>query len=345
MRFLPKKISPLDKSFFYRQFANLITSGLPLTDIFAILQQDLDNSRFEKVIKKIHQDLERNVPLHDSFARQGKHFGKLAPELLRTCDQFGALKAALLMLARDQDWNHLIKKVRRNLLFWPLSYLTGIILLLNLMMIFVIPVFEEMFNSLGGELPLPTAFVISVARWWWISLILTGFIVIVWFLKNRLNRLAVIVDWIVVKLPLVGRLSKKIASAKFVHTFALLVQTEVPIAKTLEIAARSADNTLLVKKFSRIEHDLNSGISLSKALRNCAAVPKRLTQIAAIADKGGSVEDMAGWIEALYSEMYVEDLMKFQNTMQFMLKWIIGLTIAVVAISLYLPIFKMGGAL
>ena len=345
MFFLPKKISSIDKSFFYRQFANLLSTDLSLTDIFEILENDLDNSFFEKVIKRISEDLKRKVPLHDCFARQTKYFGKHAPELLRICDEHGALKAALLMLARDQEWDRIVKNVGRNILIWPLFYLTGLILLLNLMMIFVIPVLEQMFNSFGGELPIITQITVSVGRWWWIIPMFVIFLVTVRFFRKYINWVALIVDWFVVQLPFVGKLSKNNASNKFVHTFTLLGQARVPVMLILEAAPKSLENRYLKRQYLKLKNAVDSGEPLSKALRNCRYVPNRLAQVVKITEKGKPTNEVVSWLETLYSEMFIEDLMKFQGKMQFILKWIIGILIGIVGISMYLPLFKMGGLL
>ena len=333
------RIAPLDLARLYQQLAALLLTGMPLAECFEILRQDIDSPQLAKVVDELHHAAQEGLSLSECFAKSTLQTRDIVIRLLIGAQTHQEMHVILMALGDEQDQLGLITKVKRKLFFWPFVYLffaAGFMLVLT---IFVLPAFSDFYSGVNVPLPLPTQIILWFGPYVMLSLAALG---VGWFglYKAKFPLVCNVTDRVAVGLPIIGTLSKRVAVSHYIRTLSLYLLWNIPPHEALELAARSVDNSAIGRALT---HDTtNQDRSLLENLRANVLVPKRFIKAIMIAERTNTVKEVLRYNIDAYSATMVDDMLLYQDSIELFFKITVGALFALIAIGVYLPIFKMG---
>ncbi len=335
---------------FTRQFSVMIDAGLPLVQCLEILAGQQENKMFQKVLTGTRAAVEGGATLSAAMRQYEKVFDALYVNLVEAGETGGILDTILQRLSSYIEKNVKLKRAVKSALVYPIAVLSvagGVIVLLLWK---VVPIFATLFLGLGVELPLPTRIVIALSNFVgsiFGFLILVAFVGIiiglkVWY-KTPVGRMAI--DRVLLKLPLIGLLLRKIAVARFTRTLGTLISSGVPILEGLEITARTAGNAVIEKSLLEVRKALEGGRNLADPLKDTNVFPGMVTQMIGVGEQTGAMDAMLQKIADFYEDEVdaaVKDLLAALEPLMIV---ILGLVVGGIVISMYLPLFSLIGQL
>jgi type IV pilus assembly protein PilC len=335
---------------FTRQFSVMIDAGLPLVQCLEILAGQQENKMFQKVLTGTRAAVEGGATLSAAMRTYDKVFDALYVNLVEAGETGGILDTILQRLSSYIEKNVKLKRAVKSALVYPIAVLSvagGVIVLLLWK---VVPIFATLFLGLGVELPLPTRIVIALSNFVgsiFGFLILVAFIgaivaLKVWY-QTPIGRMAI--DRVLLKLPLIGLLLRKIAVARFTRTLGTLISSGVPILEGLEITARTAGNAVIEKSLMEVRKALEGGRNLADPLKETNVFPGMVTQMIGVGEQTGAMDAMLQKIADFYEDEVdaaVKDLLAALEPMMIV---ILGLVVGGIVISMYLPLFSLIGQL
>jgi type IV pilus assembly protein PilC len=345
-----KKITDKDITMFTRQLAVMMKAGVPLLQSFDIVGRGHSNASVGKLLMDIKTDVETGSSLAQAFRKYPLYFDALFCNLVAAGESAGILDSLLDRLATYKEKILAIKGKIKSALFYPIAVIVVALVVTAVIMIFVIPVFKDLFKSFGADLPGPTLVVMAISdwfigNWWWLF---PGLIGGIWFFLYTWKRNATlqrIMDRLVLKLPVFGEVLRKAAIARWCRTLATMFAAGVPLVEALDSVAGAAGNYVYYAATKQIQSEVSTGTSLTAAMTNSNVFPNMVLQMSAIGEESGALDAMLGKV-ADFFEAEVDDAVDaLSSLMEPMIMVILGGLIGSIVIAMYLPIFKMGQAI
>ena len=346
---LPKlgtgKVPIKDLAVFFRQFSVMIDAGLPLVQCLEILAANQENLFFQKCLTGVRTSVEGGSNLSNAMRQYPKIFDDLTTNMIEAGEAGGILDTILQRLATYVEKNVKLKAAVKSALIYPISVISIACLVIGALLKFVVPIFANMFNSMGVDLPLATAIVIRVSnfvgRWWW--LVLTFFVLVIVAIrqvrKDPRGRYAL--DKFLLNLPVLGEVLRKIAVARFTRTLGTLITSGVPILEGLAITARTSGNAVLEDALMKVRKAVEEGRTIVDPLKECGVFPNMVTQMIGVGEATGAMDAMLQKIADFYEDEVDAATKDLLTLLEPILIGFLGLTVGAIVISLYMPLFSM----
>jgi type IV pilus assembly protein PilC len=342
-----KKISDKDICFFTRQLSTMLKAGVPLLQSFDIISQGNAHPAFSKLLQEIRADVETGSSLHSAFKRHPEYFDALYCNLIAAGEQAGILEEILARLALYKEKTLAIKRKIRSAMIYPLAILGVAAIVTTVIMIWVIPAFKDVFASFGAQLPLPTLMVIwlsdtFVSYWYWVlSLLIISSILFVRAWK-RSPAMQVATDRLLLQLPLFGTVIRKAIIARWTRTLSTMFAAGVPLVESLDSVGGASGNAVYVEATRKISAAVSSGSSLVSAMQTTKVFPAMVTQMVAIGEESGALDQMLTKVAEFHEEEVDNAVASLSTLMEPVIMVILGVVIGGLVIAMYLPIFQLG---
>jgi len=342
-----RAIKQRDIAIFTRQLATMMKAGVPLLQSFDIVARGNPNPRMTKLLNDIRNDVETGTSLSSAFRKHPLYFDSLYCNLVEAGEAGGILEALLDRLAIYQEKTMAIKSKIKSALMYPVAVIVVAFIVLTVIMLFVIPSFEDVFKSFGGELPAPTLAVIWMSKffvsWWWaiLGVIFGGgyFFMQTW---KRSEKMQMTMDRLLLKAPIFGDLINKAVIARWTRTLSTMFAAGVPLVEALDSVGGAAGNAVYQKATEQIQKDVSTGSALTTCMTAAGVFPSMVLQMTAIGEESGSLDHMLGKAAEFYEDEVDEMVKGLSSLMEPFIIVILGTLIGGIVISMYLPIFKLG---
>lgn len=334
-----------DITLFTRQFATMISAGLPLLQCLKILIDQVENKNFQSVLKQMVSDVEGGSTLSDSMRKQKGVFTDLYTNMVQAGEEGGALDVILMRLANYLEKSEALTRKIKGALVYPAVIFIVAIVASIVLLVFVIPVFAAMFSSFGGELPLPTKIVMAMsdfmkANFILVVVVLIGLAVGFNFFKKTPQG-TVIIDRLSLKMPVFGNLIQKTAIARFSRTLATLMSSGVNIISALETTARTSGNAVVEAAIMKSRSSIQEGESISSPMSKEPVFPPMVTQMIKIGEETGGLEEMLTKVADFYDEEVDAAVETLMSALEPIIVVVIGVVIGGMVMAMYLPMFQM----
>lgn len=346
---LPKlgsgKVPVKDIAIFFRQFSVMIDAGLPLVQCLEILGGNQENVAFQKCLNGVRTTVEGGSTLANAMRGYPKIFDDLTTNMIEAGEAGGILDVILQRLATYLEKIVKLKSAVRSALIYPVSVLSIASLIVGGLLKFVVPIFANMFSSMGVNLPLPTQIVIGlsnfVGRFWWvfIAFVVVLIIGIRQVLKDPRGRYAI--HKFMLSVPVLGPVLRKIAVARFTRTLGTLITSGVPILEGLAITARTSGNAVLEEALMKVRKSVEEGRTIVDPLRECGVFPNMVTQMIGVGEATGAMDAMLQKIADFYEDEVDAATKNLLTLMEPAMIVFLGVVVGGIVISLYLPMFSM----
>lgn len=336
-----------DVTFFTRQLSTMMRAGVPLLQSFDIVARGHSNPRFSRMLLDIKAQVEAGSSLSQAFHRHPMQFDGLYCNLVAAGEQAGVLDTVLDRLATYKEKILAIKGKIKSALFYPAMVIAVAIVVVTVIMVFVIPSFKEVFSSFGASLPGPTLIVIAisdffVAYWLFVVLLMVGAMVGMWFLWKRVPAFRRIFDRVVLRVPIIGKVLRQAAIARWSRTLATMFAAGVPLVDALDSVSGAAGNQVYADATRRIRTDVSTGTSLSNAMIATDVFPNMVLQMTQIGEESGSLDGMLNKVADFYEREVDDAVTALSSLMEPILMVFLGVVVGGLVIAMYLPIFKLG---
>jgi type IV pilus assembly protein PilC len=345
---LPKMgggISQKEIAVFTRQFSVMIDAGLPLVQCLEILGSQQDNRVFQKILFEVRQDVESGATLADSLRKHPKAFDDLYCNMVAAGEAGGILDVILQRLSTYIEKIVKLRAAVRSAMVYPVAVITIAIGVVWIILWKVIPTFATLFKGLGAELPLPTRITIAasnfIGRWWWMMFILMGLGAYSLFRYHKTYKGRRVIDGLLLKLPVLGDVLRKIAVARFCRTLGTLVSSGVPILEGLEITARTAGNAVVEDAIMATRKSIEEGRTIAEPLKGTDVFPPMVVQMVAVGEQTGALETMLNKIADFYEDEVDEATANLLALLEPIMISFLGVVIGGIVISMYLPMFDL----
>ena len=331
---------------FTRQFATMIGAGLPLIQALDILSKQTDNKTFGTVITDIKVEVEGGSTFADALRKYPKVFNDLYSNMVAAGEVGGILDTILIRLAGYIEKAEALKGKVKSAMVYPIVVMSIAVLVIIVIMVFVVPTFGKMFETLGGTLPLPTQMIISMSDFLSGAGGLTVLAVVVGVIfgikRFRATKKGqVIFDRILLKLPILGILLRKVAVAKFTRTLGTLISSGVNILEGLNITARTAGNKIIEAAVLEVRQAVSEGKTIAEPLAESKVFPPMVTQMIAVGESTGALDAMCEKIADFYDEEVDAAVGALTAMLEPLLMVFLGGTVGFIVVAMYLPIFKL----
>jgi type IV pilus assembly protein PilC len=342
-----KAIKPKDIAIFTRQFATMMKAGVPLLQTFDIVGRGNPNPSVTKLLSDIRAEVETGTALSSAFRKYPKYFNALYCNLIEAGETAGILEALLDRLATYMEKTEAIKSKIKSALMYPVAVVVVAFVVVTIIMIFVIPAFKSVFSSFGADLPGPTLFVMAISEffvkyWWLIFGVIGGSIYFFMQAWRRSEKMQMVMDRVLLKVPVFGVLVEKSCVARWTRTLATMFAAGVPLVEALDSVGGASGNSVYLEATTKIQREVSTGTSLTNAMTNTAVFPSMVLQMCAIGEESGTIDNMLGKAADFY-ESEVDDMVAgLSSLLEPIIIVFLGTLIGGIVISMYLPIFKLG---
>ncbi len=341
------KVKAADIAIFARQMATMMQAGVPLVQSFEIIGQGNENPAMQKLIYGVKTDVESGLPLAEALARHPLHFDQLFVNLVNAGEQSGALESMLDKLATYKEKTEALKAKVKKALFYPIAVLVVAFVVTVILLVFVVPQFQDLFESFGADLPALTLFVIGLSdfmqTWWYV---IAGAIAgIVWFilrLKKTSPKVQEAFDRFALRAPVVGDIATKSAIARFSRTLETMSAAGVPLVEAMDSVAGATGNIIYHDASLRIKDEVSQGTQLQTSMRNTGLFPNMAIQMVSIGEEAGSLDAMLAKVADFYEAEVDNAVDALTSLLEPIIMAVLGILVGGLIIAMYLPIFKLG---
>ncbi len=344
------KVTPADIAIFSRQLATMLTAGIPLVQAFDIVGAGNDNLAMQKLILSIKADVEGGTALADALGKQPLYFDDLFVNLVAAGEQAGALETLLDKIATYKEKTEAIKKKIKKALFYPTAVLVVAGIVTTILLIFVIPEFESLFQGFGADLPGFTRAVIDLSEFvrdkgWFLAIGAVGAFSGFMYIKKRSRKMRETLDRIALKMPVIGPILEKAAVARFARTLSTMFSAGVPLVEALESVAGATGNIVYENAVMQIRDEVATGQRLQRAMDNTDLFPNMVIQMIAVGEESGSLDEMSSKVADFYEDDVDNAVDGMSSLLEPLIMAILGVLVGGLVIAMYLPIFKMGAVI
>lgn len=342
-----KKVSTLDITIFTRQLATMMKAGVPLVQSFEIVAEGLDNPAMRDVVLGIKGEVEGGNTFTGALRKYPEYFDRLFCSLVESGEQSGALETMLERVATYKEKSELLKQKIKKAMKYPLTVIVVAIIVTIILMVKVVPVFQDLFTSFGAQLPAFTQMVVNMSKWmqeyWFILIIVIG-VAVYGFLetKKRSQKFRDSLDKLSLKLPIFGDLVYKAIIARYSRTLATTFAAGVPLIDALESTAGATNNIVYETAVMKIRDDVATGQQLQFAMRAANIFPSMAIQMVAIGEESGSLDAMLDKVASYYENEVDNAVDGLTAMMEPLIMAVLGVLVGGLVIAMYLPIFQMG---
>ena len=341
-----KKLKPKSLQVFSRQLATMIEAGVSVVQALVVLEDQVDDKYLKQVVTEVRSDVESGLILSKALARHPKVFNRLFVSMVAAGESSGTLDTVLDRVAIQIESETKIKRRVKGAMVYPMVVLTFASLVLTFMLLFIVPVFQSVFSSLGGQLPTPTKIVIAASNTlrgcWFVIFPLIG--LVIYTLRRLKNTEGGRQRWdaFVLRIPMkIGDVVQKIALARFSRTLSTLVAAGVDIITALEITAGTAGNWVIEKSLIHTRERVHEGVPMSQPLQEDPIFPPMVSQMVKIGEETGELDKMLGKIADFYEDEVDASIQSLTSIIEPILMIGVGVMVGTIVISMYLPMFKL----
>ena len=341
------KVKPADIALFTRQMATMMRAGVPLVQAFDIVADGVDKPALAELIRNVRTDVSGGNSFASAIRKHPDQFDELFCNLVDAGEQSGALEQMLDRIATYKEKTESLKAKVRKAMTYPIAVLVVAVVVSGILLIKVVPQFEEVFQGFGAELPAFTQFVIGIsefaqAYWWMIlfGMVAAGFVFGQAY--KRSEGLRESLDKLSLKLPVAGDIIEKSAVARYARTLSTTFAAGVPLVDALNSVAGSTGNSVYVKAVHRVRDDVSTGQQLNFSMRNTGVFPNMVNQMVAIGEEAGALDDMLDKSASYYEEQVDNAVDNLTSLMEPIIMSVLGVLVGGLIIAMYLPIFELG---
>lgn len=340
-------VSPKDIAFFSRQMATMMKSGVPIVSALEIIASGHKNPRMKKMVDTIRTDIEGGSSLYEAISKYPVQFDELYRNLVRAGEGAGVLETVLDTVANYKENIEALKGKIKKALFYPAMVVVVALLVSAIMLIFVVPQFEEVFRGFGADLPAFTQLIVNLSRfmvsWWWlIAIILIGSTVGAIMAYKRSPKMQHTMDRLILKVPVIGQIMHNSAIARFARTTAVTFKAGVPLVEALGIVAGATGNKVYEESVLRMRDDVSVGYPVNMAMKQTALFPHMVIQMTGIGEEAGALDTMLFKVAEYYEQEVNNSVDALSSLLEPMIMIFIGVVVGGMVIGMYLPIFKLG---
>jgi len=338
-----------DVVIFTRQFATMIDAGLPIVQCLHILAAQTDSKPFRKVISTVKDDVESGTTLADAIRKHGKVFPDLYSSMVQAGEIAGILDTILVRLANYLEKAVKLKSKIKGAMIYPACIVGAAVIVTSILLIWVIPVFADVFSSFGAALPAPTQFVINLSHfvidhvWYLAAVPIIAGIGIRYAYSTDKGHVAI--DRLLLRVPVFGPLIRKSAVARFTRTLGTLVSSGVPILDALSITARTAGNKIVEQAVMTARTSISNGRTIADPLIESKVFPPMVCQMISVGEATGALDSMLQKIADFYEDEVDNMVANLMSLLEPAVILFLGVVIGGLVISMYLPIFQLGSVM
>jgi type IV pilus assembly protein PilC len=345
-----KKIIPKDLAVFFRQLSTMMAAGVPLVQSFEIIGRGHENAGMRELILRIKADVESGTSLAESLAKHPYHFDALVISLVNAGEQAGVLEALLDNIATYKEKTEALKAKIKKALFYPTAVIIVAIIVTAILLIFVVPQFEDLFQNFGADLPAFTRVVVNLSEfmqdyWWLIAGLLIGMGMGFIEGKKRSRKFCRVLDRTILKLPIIGPIMHKAAVARYARTLSTMFTAGVPLVEALESVAGATGNVVYSDAVLQIRDSVATGQQLQFAMAQTGLFPNMVEQMVAIGEESGALDAMLAKVADFFEQEVDDAVDALSSLLEPLIMSILGILIGGLVVAMYLPIFKMGAAI
>ncbi len=341
------RITTKDITVFSRQLATMMSSGVPLVQSFEIVGRGHENKAMQELILAIKSDVESGTALNEALAKHPRQFDELYVNLVTAGEHAGILEEILHKLATYMEKTEALKSKIKGALFYPVAVVVVAFVITCILMIFVIPQFQDLFSGFGADLPALTMMVINMSNWfqefWWLLIGgIIGTVVGLYQLKQRSMRFAHFLDRLFLKLPVIGEILEKSAIARFARTLATMFSAGTPLVEAMTSVAGACGNIVFYEATMQMRDEISTGTQLQVSMRDTNIFPNMVVQMVAIGEESGALDAMLSKVADWYEQEVDDAVDALTSLLEPVIMAVLGVIIGGLVIAMYLPIFKMG---
>lgn len=340
------KIKPKDIAIFSRQLATMMKSGVPLVMALEIIGSGQKNPAMKKMVNGVKGDIEGGASIYEALSEYPVQFDELYRNLVRAGESSGVLETVLDTIATYKENIESIKGKIKKALFYPIAIIAVAILICAVLLIYVVPVFKETFQSYGADLPAFTELVFGLSdylvRWWWLfGIVVAVALTVFMFFYKRSPALKHFIDRMMLKIPVIGQVLHNSSIARFSRTLALTFRAGVPLVEALDNVAGATGNMVYEQAVHRMKNDVAVGYPVNVAMKQVNLFPHMVVQMTAIGEEAGALDAMLYKVAEFYEEEVNNAVDAISSLIEPFIMVIIGGLVGSIVIAMYLPIFKI----
>ena len=342
-----KKIKPMDIALFTRQMATMMKAGVPLLQSFDIIGEGFDNPNMRKLVDDLKQEVAAGNSFATSLRKKPQYFDELYCNLVDSGEQSGSLETLLDRVATYKEKTEQLKAKIKKAMNYPIAVIAVAVIVSAILLIKVVPQFQEVFANFGAELPAFTLMVIGLSEllqeWWYI--VLVGMIGAAYAFKQAHSRSQKFRNWfdrLMLKVPVVGDILYKSSVARFARTLSTTFAAGVPLVDALDSVAGATGNVVFRNATAKVKSDVSSGMQLNFSMRTTGTFPSMAVQMTAIGEESGSLDEMLAKVATFYEEEVDNMVDGLTALMEPMIMAVLGVLVGGLIIAMYLPIFQLG---
>ncbi|HZM14910.1 MAG TPA: type II secretion system F family protein [Candidatus Krumholzibacteria bacterium] len=345
IRLRKPRVTTKELSVFTRQFATMINAGLPLVQCLNILAQQADNPFFKRKITEVMTDVETGMTLAEAMAKHPNIFSRLYANMVEAGESGGVLDNIFARLAVYLEKAEALKRKVKGAMTYPAIVCFVAVGATTFMLLFIIPTFAKMFSDFGGELPTPTKIVLGLSHfmrsWWWLmaGAVVGAVLGVKSYYKKPQGRRTL--DRLMLRSPVLGNVIRKASVARFTRTLGTLISSGVPILEGLEITARTAGNAVVEEAILKTRGSISEGNTISEPLKSCDVFPPMVTQMVAVGEETGALDEMLSKIADFYEAEVDAAVEAMTAVIEPAMIIIMGVLVGGMLVAMYLPMFKL----
>jgi type IV pilus assembly protein PilC len=332
---------------FSRQFATMVNSGLSLIRALAVLVDQTESSSLAEVIRQVRSDVEKGTSLSQAMEKHPKVFGELYVAMIKAGEVGGVLDETLERLADMLEANLNLRSKIKSAMAYPIVVGVLIMFVTTAMIVFVVPIFADMYEEMGGgaSLPAPTLVLVALSNimtsYWWALILGTVGLVVGFRRWKRTESGRYMWDTAKLKIPVFGKLAHKTSLSRFARTFAVLSRTGVPILQAIDIVSATSGNRKMSKALEDVKASVRDGESLAEPLARHDIFPPMVVQMMTVGEETGALDEMLGKVSDFYNREVDDMVSALTSLIEPLLIVVMGITVGGILIALYLPIFNL----
>lgn len=342
---LSKRVKLKEIAVFSRQFATMINAGMTLLRALAVLGTQTENKHFATVIDQVRADIESGSSLSQALGRHPKQFDRLYIAMVRAGEVGGSLDHTLQQLSTTIEKQVALRAKIRSALAYPVVVLAIVVCILTAMLLFIVPIFKNLFADFGGKLPAPTQLLVLISDVFVhaFPLVVLAVIIAVIAFKRwiRTEKGRTAFDAFKLRVPIFGGLVRKTAMARFAGTLSTLLSSGAPVLEALDITADSVSNVMVARGVHAIAEGAKRGEPLTQPLRDHPVFPPMVTQMMAVGEQTGALDDMLLKVSEFYEQEVEATVNALTSLLEPLLIVVLGGTVGAMVIALYLPMFDI----
>ena len=341
------KITPSDISIFARQLATMMDSGVPLVQSFEIIGKGHENQGMSNLLNAVKGDIEGGTTLSEALAKHPLQFDELFCNLVQAGEHAGILDSILDKIATYKEKTEAIKSKIKKAMTYPIAIMVVAFIITVILLIFVIPQFEQLFAGFGADLPAMTKFVVKMSEWmqayWWA--LFAGIAITIKTgveTKKRSKAFNIFLDKNLLKVPVVGAILHKAAIARFSRTLATMFAAGVPLVEAMDSVSGAVGNVVYREAVIKMRDEVSTGTQVNAAMKQANLFPHMVIQMVAIGEEAGSVDTMLSKVADFYEAEVDDAVDNLTALLEPMIMAFLGVVIGGLVVAMYLPIFQMG---